>query len=124
MRTKTKLSFYSLVALLLITAATMSSCENKVVNIPSGFVGKKLTPTGYDKETKEAGQVDIGDEARDGTATSLVLLEVTTTTVKEQFLASGDGNDKEDHRVRTKDGTPLAVDIYVQMAVPVDATIR
>ncbi len=88
-------------------------------------MGKELTPTGFADEILESGQVDLGPENNNGTSTSLVLLEVTTTSIKESFDADGvDKNEAGDHRVRTKDGAPVAVDIYVQVAVPQDKKLR
>lgn len=72
----------------------------------------------------ESGQADIGKENNDGTSTSIVLLEVSTKTIKETFLADGGDSSKSgDHRVFTKT-EPLSVDIYVQVAVPQDKKIR
>ncbi len=113
--------------LTIIVASTLifSSCANVVRTIPSGYVGKELTPTGFSEDILESGQVDLGAKNSNGTSTSLVLLEVTTTTIKESFDAEGlDKNEAGDHRVRTKDGAPVAVDIYVQVAVPQDKKLR
>lgn len=118
-----KKSIYAV--MLIASTMTFSSCSNVVRPIPSGHVGKELTPTGFSDAILESGQVDLGPESGDGTSTSLVLLEVSTTTVKESFDAAGsDSNEVGDHRVRTKDGAPVAVDIYVQMAVPQDKKLR
>ncbi len=109
-----------------VLATLLSSCSNNVVNIPSGFVAKELTPSGFDDDIREAGQVDIGVKASNGQYTSLVLLEATTITVKESFgqaESNKDTSDKEDHRVMTQT-SPLTVDIYVQMAVPKDKKLR
>ncbi len=119
----------SFITVAIMAISLLSSCkDNAVRNIPSGFVGKKLTPSGWDKKIYEAGQVDIGTENNSGNSTSLVLLEVTTTTVMEKFVKTLKGTTgvdvDEDHRVRTKDGTPLDVDIYVQIAIPVDPDVR
>lgn len=65
---------------IIATALMFASCENVVRTIPSGFVGKELTPTGFADEILESGQVDLGATNNNGTSTSLVLLEVTTTT--------------------------------------------
>jgi len=110
-------------AMILVSVLFLASCSNEVRNIPSGYVGKKLTPSGWDKQILEAGQSDIGQKQDDGTSTQLVLLETTTKTVKEQFMKD-DPADKQDHRVKTADQTPLTVDIYVQISVPTDAQIR
>ncbi len=116
----------SIIAIMLLSSSLfMMSCGNAVKNIPSGYVGKELTPTGYSDAILEAGQVDIGAVSNDETSTSLVLLEVTTTTIKESFMSSGtDSSEVGDHRVRTKDGTPLSVDIYVQISIPIDKKVR
>jgi hypothetical protein len=109
--------------LLSIVVLLLSSCQNTVVNIPSGYVAKTLTPTGFDSKILSPGQVDIGIVGNNGQYSSLVLLEASTITTKESFGQSHGNNDKEDHRVMTKT-TPLTVDIYVQMAIPKDVTLR
>lgn len=118
-----KKSIYA--AMLMVSALTFSSCQNVVRSIPSGHVGKELTPTGFSDAILESGQVDLGPESGDGTSTSLVLLEVSTTTIEESFDAEGgDPTKAGDHRVRTKDGAPVAVDIYIQVAIPQDKALR
>ncbi len=115
----------SIIAALAITTIFTTSCNNVVKNIPSGYVGKVLTPTGLSDEILESGQVDLGEEKHDGTFSSLILLEVTTTTIKETFLANGTNPGEEgDRRCRTKDGAPVAVDVFVQVAVPQDKQLR
>ena len=115
----------SISILAIATAVILSSCVNVVKTIPSGHVAKELTPTGFADEILESGQVDLGETNNDGMSTSLVLLEVTTTTIKESFDAAGsDKNEVGDHRCRTKDGAPVAVDIYVQVAIPQDKKLR
>lgn len=109
--------------LLSIVVLLLSSCQNTVVNIPSGYVAKTLTPTGFDTKILSPGQVDIGIVGDNGQYSSLVLLEASTITTKESFGQSHGNTDKEDHRVMTKK-TPLTVDIYVQMAIPKDVTLR
>lgn len=102
-------------------------CTNNVKEIPPGFVGKILTPTGWDSRIFEAGQVDLGvRNTSTGTYNTLVLLEATSATVKEQFSeADAPGNtDKQDHRVFTRDKVPLAVDFYVRALVPTEAPDR
>lgn len=108
----------------LFMISILCSCGHDVQNIPAGYVGKILTPTGWASDIKEAGQVDLGTSNSDGTSNSLTILEITTTTVKEQFMGSEEAADKQDHRIRTKDGTPLIVDIYVQIATPTDEKTR
>ncbi len=96
-----------------------SACSN-VKEIPAGFVGRILTPTGWEDDIREAGQVDLGQSNANGTYNTLVLLEATSTLVKEQFMApDAVGNeDKQDHRVLTRKGTPLAVDVYIRAVIP------
>ncbi len=109
--------------MLLVAASTMLfSCNGTIEDIPAGYVGKVLAPTGWNKELVKSGQIDIGNET-DGKKSSLVLLETTTCTVKEQFLKD-DSADKTDHRVVTKNGTPLSTDAYVMITVPDDDAIR
>jgi regulator of protease activity HflC (stomatin/prohibitin superfamily) len=111
--------------LLLSAILLLASCQNVVKNIPSGYVGKTLTPTGFSDLILESGQVDLGDTKSDGTFSSLVLLEVTTTTIKETFISNGTiAGEEGDRRCRTKDGAPVAVDVFVQVAVPQDKKLR
>lgn len=91
-------------------------------NIPAGYVGKKLTPSGWDKGILEAGQIDIGAKHSDGTYTSLVLLEATSVSVKESFGMAIDASG-EDHRILIGK-TPVSVDVYVRMTVPQDPERR
>lgn len=112
--------------LLAVIGMALTSCQNQVRDIPAGFVAKELTPTGFADRIYEPGQVDIGIIANNGQSTSLVLLEASTITVKEQFHQADqtkDAKDIEDHRVMTKT-TPLTVDVYVQLALPKDPTLR
>ncbi|KKR01038.1 MAG: hypothetical protein UT26_C0036G0017 [Microgenomates group bacterium GW2011_GWC1_39_12] len=112
----------TMLVVLLASAIGISGCTTNVVNIPAGFVGKMLTPTGWQDKWLEAGQVDLGVKNSNGTYNTLVLLEVTSTTVKESFLQEGSGG--EDHRVLTQDGVPVSVDVYVRLMVPEDDETR
>ena len=107
--------------LLITTAAFFIGCSNEIREIPAGYVGKKLMPTGWEKGIREAGQVDIGVTNGDGTYTSLVLLEATSISTKESFNQAK--NEGEDHRVLIGK-TPVSVDVYVRMRVPVDPQKR
>lgn len=104
-------------------ALLMVSCED-VKNIPPGYVGKLLTPTGWDDKVLEAGQVDIGELDSNKRGNTLVLLEATSVTVKETFGSADSNKDQQDHRVMLKKGTPVATDIYVQVMVPTDPKLR
>ena len=113
--------------LTIITAALLffiAGCSAQYVEIPAGYIGKVLTPTGWEGRIIEAGQVDIRDKDMEGRYAVLVLLEATTTTVKEQFLASDAAQDKTDHRILTKGGTPVACDVYIRAMVPADEVVR
>jgi regulator of protease activity HflC (stomatin/prohibitin superfamily) len=117
-------------SMVLVSAALMacSACTGPAVRpIPAGYMGKVLTPTGWESSTRSAGQVDLREEDRNGNYNVLVLLEATSTTVKEQFLeANADSarQDRTDHRVTTKDGAPLSVDVYIRAMLPDDESTR
>jgi hypothetical protein len=118
-----------LLTVLLIAVAVLglSGCTAKVVNIPPGYVGKVLMPTGWKDGVIESGQVDIGQTDTDGRGNRLVLLEATSVTIKEVFDKANQNNNNEDHRIITMKGNnkmPLAVDIYVQVMVPDDPKMR
>lgn len=107
-----KLLFLSLIVISFI----FTSCTD-IRNVKPGYVAELLTPTGYSGKLISAGQVDIGELNSDNAGNSLITMEVTTKTVKESFYKA-EKEGEEDHRVRTSDGTPLAVDIYIQISVP------
>ena len=109
-------------------AGLLCSCTGPAVrSIPAGHVGKVLTPIGWERETRTAGQVDLRQADSRGAFNVLVLLEATSTTVKEQFLeadADTARQDHTDHRVTTQDGAPLSVDVYIRAMLPDDETTR
>src|SRR5215469_17593135 len=109
-------------ALIAVVAVSLSACNVK--EIPAGYVGRVLTPTGWEDKIYEAGQVDLGTKHFIGTYNTLVLLEASSTTVKEQFMSAAMSPDRQDHRVLTKNGTPLAVDVYVRAMAPDDPKQR
>jgi regulator of protease activity HflC (stomatin/prohibitin superfamily) len=113
---------------LLVFAGVLSGCTGPAVrSIPAGHVGKVLTPTGWQQETRSAGQVDLRQADSNGNFNVLVLLEATSTTVKEQFLeadADPARHDHTDHRVTTQDGAPLSVDVYIRAMLPDDESTR
>jgi hypothetical protein len=104
--------------IVIVVTAFFVGCTNDFREIPAGYVGKKLTPTGWDKGIIEAGQVDIGVKRSDGSYTTLVLLEATSISEKESFTTG-----TEDHRILIGK-TPVSVDVYVRMVVPVDIDKR
>jgi regulator of protease activity HflC (stomatin/prohibitin superfamily) len=90
-------------------------------------MGKVLAPTGWEQTTRTAGQVDLRAPDSAGNFSVLVLLEATSTTVKEQFLeanAAAGKQDNTDHRVTTQDGAPLSVDVYIRAMLPDDESTR
>jgi|SRR3989344_2568500 len=117
----TKKAFAIMIAL---TALFLTGCGNEIKNIPPGYIGKMLTPTGWEDKTWEAGQVDIGVADFSGRGNSLVICEATSVTIKESFDKPSAANGNEDHRIIAKDKTPLAVDVYVQVMVPDDKKMR
>lgn len=113
---------------LLLPITLLFGCTGPAVrSIPAGYMGKVLTPTGWEQSTRSAGQVDLRSTDRNGNFSVLILLEATSTTVKEQFLeANADPvkRDNTDHRVTTKDGAPLSVDVYIRAMLPDDESTR
>lgn len=101
-----------------IALVALVGCDHEYREIPPGYIGKVLTPTGWDTKIIEAGQVNLGQPDAEGRYNVLVLVEATSTTVKEQFMGKENSPDKEDHRILSKTGTPLAVDLYVRMMLP------
>lgn len=91
---------------------------SKFVNIPAGYVGKILTPTGWTKGIIEAGQVDLGISDQNGQSNSLAILEATSVSIKESFSKQ----DSVDNRISI--GVPTTVDVYVRMKVPSDERTR
>lgn len=104
---------------LVFAAMLFVGCSNVIKDIPAGYVGKKLMPTGWDKTILEAGQVDLGDQNSNGTYTKLVLLEATSISIKESFAPQGE----EDHRIIIGK-TPVAVDVYIRLMIPTDIQRR
>lgn len=102
---------------IILVAATLVGCEYWV-EIPAGHIGKVLTPKGWDKRIYEAGSFDIKEPVGNEPASRMVLLEVTSATVKEAFAAG-----KEDHRIIIGK-VPIAVDVYIRAIVPEDEQIR
>jgi len=109
-------------------AILLGGCTGPAVrSIPAGYMGKVLAPTGWEQTTRAAGQVDLRSPDSAGSFSVLVLLEATSTTVKEQFLeanAAAGKQDNTDHRVTTKDGAPLSVDVYIRAMLPDDESTR
>lgn len=119
------MKFSLLAAFLAATLLILVGCgpQPEVYNVPSGYVAKVLTPTGWQNGIQEAGQIDLGAPDMQGRGNQLVFLEASAARMKESFAAPG-GDNTEDHRVLTRDKTPIAVDFYVQVAVPSDKATR
>lgn len=113
---------------LLFSAICLLGCAGPAVrSIPAGYMAKVLTPTGWEQGTRSAGQVDLRSPDSNGNFSVLVLLEATSTTVKEQFFeanADPGKQDNTDHRVTTKNGVPLSVDVYIRAMLPDDGPTR
>ena len=121
MKIKQILRTVAAMALLVVVVISLTSCA-KIVNIPPGYVGKILTPTGWESKIYEMGQMDIGDFDNEGRGNRAVMLEATSVTIKEQFKTSD--KDGEDHRIMSKDRIPLVVDIYMQTQLPAEKRMR
>lgn len=103
--------------------AVLNGCSS-YHEVPTGNVAKVLTPTGFQDKIWESGMVDLGEAGNGGQQNILVLLEANSTTVKEQFLSADASADKQDHRILTKNGAPLSVDVYLRAIVPKDDRVR
>lgn len=104
---------------LLVVMLALTGCFRQV-QVPSGYVGKLLHPSGFDSKLLQPGQVNIGSASIVGKQSKLVILEATTITIQEQFRAREQSADGQDHRILTRDGVPVSVDMYVRIALPDD----
>jgi len=104
-----------LTTLLTASLLLLTACNEHIIQIPAGFIAKKLEPTGWNKTTIDAGQIDIGPTNNDGTSTSLVLLQINSITEKEQFT---------DNNGIVFGKTPIVVDVYIRMIVSQNDTMR
>jgi len=106
--------------LVVVALGLLIGCSPRIREIPAGYIGKVLTPTGWEDKIREAGQIDLGQENGNGTYNVLVLLEATSTTMKEHFGVAGSdptAGDNEDHRIIISQ-VPVTVDIYTRGAIP------
>ena len=74
MKIKQILRTVAAMALLVVVVISLTSCA-KIVNIPPSYVGKILTPTGWESKIYEMGQMDIGDFDNEGRGNRAVMLE-------------------------------------------------
>lgn len=110
---------------LLFVAIFAGGCSPAAIeDVPPGYIGKILTPTGWKDGVYEAGQVDIGQLDAERRGNRLINCEASSVTVKESFSGPSEANGNEDHRIVTQKKVPLAVDLYVQVAVPDDPKTR
>lgn len=109
-------SKFALLALLF--AFILTGCAD-YQNIPSGYVGMILTPTGWTNKIIESGQVNLGETDANGRQNSLVLLEATSVAVKESFAKTPERDD----RIKIGENS-VTTDVYVRMIVPTDAQKR
>lgn len=110
--------YFSLI-LAVLSALIFTGCDTNNAYIPAGYVGKILTPTGYTKGIIEAGQVDLGECYSGGKCNTLVLLEASSISVKEQYMKKDDVDDRI-----SIGGNATTVDVYVRMKVPSDERTR
>lgn len=104
-------------ALLVVVVITATSCRD-IRNVPPQYVGRILSPTGWEDKLYFPGQVDIGQLDSYGGGNSLVLIQTSAFAVKESFLGAQAMQDKEDHRVFTADRTPVSLDIRLMFTSP------
>jgi hypothetical protein len=117
----------SCVVVLIIAGAVwgLSRCSTPFfASVPPGYMGKVLTPSGWDHRTLEPGQIDLGTVGDGGFSNSLVLMEAVTTTVREKFEEAATNDDPGDDRVLTRDGVPLTLTVYVRLTAPTDENKR
>jgi hypothetical protein len=104
--------------------ALLSACGQAVPEyyaIRPGYACKILTPSGYERDWRETGMMNLGGEGIGGIKNQAVCIETTTFQVEEQF-AQDDPRDHQDHRVLTRAGQRVAYDFYVRLIVPNDHT--
>jgi hypothetical protein len=91
-------------------------------SVPAGYVCRVLGPNGFEGDFQEAGQINVGGQGVGGIQNRVVCLQTTTVQVEEQMLQD-DPRDHQDHRILTKVGNRVAIDVYVRMIVPNDRAI-
>src|SRR5262245_4789536 len=111
---------FGLTALAALAACGQAAPEYFTVR--PGYACKILTPSGYERDWRETGMMNLGGEGIGGIRNQAVCLETTTYQVEEQF-AQDDPRDHQDHRVLTRSGQRVAYDFYVRLIVPNDHRI-
>jgi regulator of protease activity HflC (stomatin/prohibitin superfamily) len=102
----------------IVVLTIVAGCSSDVRNVPPQFVGRQLTPTGWENRLYSPGQVDIGTLDTQRRGNSLVLIQTSAFAVKESFLGAQAMEDKEDHRVFTADKTPVSLDVRFMFTSP------
>lgn len=118
-----KLVSIILVVIILAMMLPLTGCF-QTVTVPSGYIGRILNPSGWESAILPPGQVNIGAGSITGQQSKLVLIEATTITYLETFRDAAASDDKHDHRIITRDGVPVAVDMYVRLTLPNDKSMR
>jgi hypothetical protein len=109
----------------LTAAAMLAGCGQSVpqyFQVRPGFACKVLTPSGYEREWRETGMMNLGGEGMGGIRNQAVCIETTTFQLEEQFVQD-DPRDHQDHRVLTRSGQRVAYDFYVRLIVPNDHAV-
>jgi regulator of protease activity HflC (stomatin/prohibitin superfamily) len=129
MKDKKRLRIWIGVAAVILVLAVISyalvQCETPFfANVPPGYLGKVLTPEGWDPRILQPGQIDLGEIGEGGAGNSLILVEGVTTTVREKFQEEATNDDAGDDRVLTRDGVPLTMTVYIRLTVSEDEQAR
>jgi regulator of protease activity HflC (stomatin/prohibitin superfamily) len=109
---------FGLLCVFICLAAFATGCNSDMRNVPPQYVGRILTPTGWENKLYSPGQVDIGQLDMNKRGNSLVLIQMSAFAIKEQFLGAQATEDKEDHRVFTADKTPVTLDVRFMFTSP------
>ncbi|HEY2446857.1 MAG TPA: SPFH domain-containing protein [Rhizomicrobium sp.] len=107
------------------SVAVLAGCGRwspEYFSVPAGYVCRVLGPNGFEGDFEEAGQINLGGQGVGGIENRVVCLQTTTVQVEEQMVQD-DPRDHQDHRILTKVGNRVAIDVYVRMIVPHDRAI-
>jgi len=106
---------YALGVMLFMTTGVIAA---ELRAVPPNMIGLMLTPTGFDGQIYQAGQVDIGRESWGGYGNKLILLQRSGFDIKEQFIQESP-NDSEDHRCTVgPNREPMTLDVRLLFALP------
>ncbi len=94
----------------------LAGCTTKMVDIPSGYAAKILTPTGFQDKIYMSGQVNLGTLDNTGGGNTLIVAENTSIMITETFDKK---STDDDHRIILPDDlVPLAVDVRLSFMSP------